>query len=58
MSGSVMVIPVLSASTVVSSTSMGPPTSAMLFPSPTSSDRLVDEYPVPGPGNGGVSDKE
>ena len=57
-SGSVTVIPVLLPSTVVSSMSAGASTSAMLLPSPASSDRLVDEYSVPGPGNGGVSDKE
>ena len=58
MSGSVTVMPVLSASMVASSTSAGVSSPVVLFPSPSSSDRLVDEYPVPGPGNGGVSDEE
>ena len=57
-SGSVTVIVVLSASMAVSLTLAGAPSSAMLYPSFTSSDRLVDEYPVPGPGDGGVSDEE
>ena len=55
-SSSVTVISVLSASTVVSSASVGAPTSAMLFPSFASSNRLLDEYS--GSGNGGVSDEE
>ena len=58
MSGSVSVIVVLLASMVASLTSAGAPTLAMLFPSFASSDRLVEEYPVPGSGNGGVSDEE
>ena len=55
-SSSVTVISVLSASTVVSLASAGAPTSAMLFPSFASSDRLLDKYS--GSGNGGVSNKE
>ena len=55
-SGSVTVILVLLASTVVSSVSVRSPTSATLFPSFASSDTLLDIHS--GSGNGGVSDEE
>ena len=56
--GSVTVTPVLLASMMESSTSAGASSSAVLFPSPASSDRLVDEYPAPGLDSGGVSNEE
>ena len=57
-SSGLTVTPVLSASVAVLLTLVRASSLVVLFPSPTSSDRLIDEYPVPGPGSGGVSDKE
>ena len=48
----------LSVSVAVLSTSAGASPLVVLFSSPASSDRLVDEYPMRGPGSGGVSDEE